>query len=64
MQIPQVIETFRLSGSWDYILKVVVRDMGHYEQVHAKLTAMRYVKLLRSLTVFGYSEMPLPLLGA
>lgn len=59
--LPNVIESFKLSGSWDYILKFAVRDMAHFEQVHAKLAAMRQIKLLRSLPVFGFAEAPLPL---
>ena len=35
--IPEVVECHRLSGSADYLLKVMVRDIAHYDRVYQKL---------------------------
>ena len=32
MQLDEVIECYTMTGAWDYMLKVVVRDIRHYEQ--------------------------------
>ena len=31
-QLPEVVECYTMTGSWDYMLKVVVRDIRQYEQ--------------------------------
>jgi Lrp/AsnC family transcriptional regulator len=35
--IPEIIECHRMSGDVDYFLKVVVRDMAHYDRVYKAL---------------------------
>lgn len=35
--IPEVVEAYRLSGTVDYILKVVVPDMASYDAVYKKM---------------------------
>ena len=37
--IPEIIECHRLSGDADYLLKIVVRDIQHYDQVYQRLIA-------------------------
>lgn len=32
LQLDEVIECYTMTGAWDYMLKVVVRDIRHYEQ--------------------------------
>lgn len=32
MKLDEVIECYTMTGAWDYMLKVVVRDIRHYEQ--------------------------------
>lgn len=32
LQLDEVIECYTMTGAWDYMLKVVVKDIRHYEQ--------------------------------
>ena len=36
-KIPQVIDFFRIGGEYDYLLKVVTKDMNTYDQVYRRL---------------------------
>lgn len=36
-EIPEIVEAYRLSGTVDYILKVVVPDMSAYDRVYKKM---------------------------
>lgn len=36
-EIPEVVEAYRLTGTVDYILKVVVPDMGTYDAVYKRM---------------------------
>ncbi len=36
-EIPEVVEAYRLTGTVDYILKVIVPDMGAYDNVYKKM---------------------------
>ncbi|MFQ3323768.1 MAG: Lrp/AsnC family transcriptional regulator [Pseudomonadales bacterium] len=31
LQFDEVIECYTMTGAWDYMLKIVVRDIRHYE---------------------------------
>jgi Lrp/AsnC family transcriptional regulator len=31
-QLDEVVECYTMTGAWDYMLKVVVKSIGHYEQ--------------------------------
>jgi Lrp/AsnC family transcriptional regulator, leucine-responsive regulatory protein len=43
-QIPEVMECFHVSGDYDYLLKVLVRDMEHFRDfMVSKLTSMEHV---------------------
>jgi len=37
--IPETVECHRMSGDVDYVLKVVVRDIAHYDRVYKRLIA-------------------------
>ncbi len=37
--IPEVIDFFRIGGDYDYLLKVVTRDMASYDAVYRRLIA-------------------------
>ncbi|MBP7064142.1 MAG: Lrp/AsnC family transcriptional regulator [Ferrovibrio sp.] len=37
--IPEIVECHRMSGDIDYLLKVVVRDIQHYDRVYRRLIA-------------------------
>ena len=36
-EIPEIIECHRMTGSVDYLLKVILRDLPHYDQVYQRL---------------------------
>ena len=36
-KIPEIIECHRMTGDVDYLLKVLVRDLEHYDQVYQNL---------------------------
>jgi Lrp/AsnC family transcriptional regulator len=38
-QIPEIIECHRMSGETDYLLKVIVSDIDHYDRVYRRLIA-------------------------
>ena len=38
--IPEVVEAYRLSGEIDYLLRIVVPDIGAYDDVYKKLIEM------------------------
>lgn len=38
-EIPEIVECHRMSGDVDYLLKVLVTDMEHYDFVYRKLIA-------------------------
>ena len=35
--IPEILDFYRTSGSIDYLLKVVARDVRHYDQIYKRL---------------------------
>jgi Lrp/AsnC family transcriptional regulator len=38
--VPEIVECHRMSGETDYLLKIVVRDIAHYDQVYKRLVAL------------------------
>lgn len=36
---PEVVEFYRMSGEWDYLLRVVVEDVAAYDRFYKKLIA-------------------------
>ena len=50
---PNVIECARTSGSWDFLLKFLVRDTRHHDELHNKLLAMPEVSRVRGMHVIG-----------
>lgn len=39
-QLPEVVECHRMSGDMDYLLKLVVTDIDHYDRVYQRLIAV------------------------
>lgn len=37
IQIPEILECHRMAGDVDYLLKLAVRDLSHYDQVYQRL---------------------------
>ena len=49
VQYPEVIECYTMTGIWDYLLKIVTRDVRHYERfVRETLSASADVRELHS----------------
>ncbi len=43
-EFPEVLECYTMAGSWDYMLKIVARDIRHYERfVREQLTALDHI---------------------
>jgi Lrp/AsnC family transcriptional regulator len=40
MNIPEIIEFYRMSGTVDYLLRVVVPDIAAYDRIYKKITAV------------------------
>ena len=38
-KIPEIVECHRMTGDVDYLLKVLIRDLEHYDNVYQKLIA-------------------------
>jgi Lrp/AsnC family transcriptional regulator len=42
--LPEVMECYTMAGTWDYMLKIVVKDIRHYERfVRGKLTRLSHI---------------------
>jgi len=37
LSIPEIVEVYRASGDIDYIMRIVARDMDHYDRVYRQL---------------------------
>lgn len=61
-RFPNVIESAQILGSWDFLLKFVVRDSAHLAEVQRKLTNTPNVSRTRSYGSIGAPKLyPLPL---
>ena len=47
-RIPEIVECHRMTGDVDYLLKVMVRDLAHYDRVYQKL--LEYVPDLKDVS--------------
>ena len=46
---PEVVECYTMTGIWDYVLKIVTRDIKHYEDfVRNTITASEMIRELHS----------------
>ncbi len=42
--LPEVLECYTMAGTWDYMLKIVAKDIRHYERfVREKLTRLSHI---------------------
>jgi Lrp/AsnC family leucine-responsive transcriptional regulator len=62
---PEVLECYLMTGQADYLLRVVVRDLSHYEEfLKAKLTRLEGVRSIESSFALGQVKytnvLPLP----
>ena len=62
--LPLVLQSWRLSGEADYLLKCVAADVEGMHQQLRRFAAMPEVRTIRSLPVLGVSkDAPLPIPG-
>jgi Lrp/AsnC family transcriptional regulator len=54
-KIPEVVELYRMSGEIDYLMKIVVADIAHYDRVYKRLIKM--VKLTDVSSSFAMERM-------
>jgi Lrp/AsnC family transcriptional regulator, leucine-responsive regulatory protein len=55
--IPEILECYQVSGDYDFLLKVVVRDMRHYEVfVREKLSKIKGIGQIKTNMVFGTAK--------
>jgi Lrp/AsnC family transcriptional regulator len=40
MDMPEIVEFYRMSGVYDYLLRVVVPDIASYDQVYKRITSV------------------------
>ncbi len=54
---PEVVECHRVSGSFDYLLKLIVKDIEDYEKfIISKLTLLPYIGNVQSLITLSTSK--------
>ncbi len=57
LDIPEILECYHVSGDFDFLLKVVVRDMRAYEVfIREKLSKVKGVQQIRTSFVFGNNK--------
>lgn len=54
-QIPEVVELYRMSGDIDYLMKIVVANIAHYDRVYKRL--IKLVKLTDVSSSFAMEQM-------
>jgi len=48
-QLPEVMECYTMTGMWDYMLKIVTKDIRHFESfVREKLTTQQWLREVQS----------------
>jgi Lrp/AsnC family transcriptional regulator len=53
--IPEIVEVYRMSGEVDYLLKIIVSDIAHYDRVYRKL--IRAASLLDVSSSFAMEQL-------
>ncbi|WP_226781229.1 Lrp/AsnC family transcriptional regulator [Oceaniglobus trochenteri] len=61
--IPEVIDFFRIGGDYDYMLKVITRDMASYDEVYKRLIGEIELETVTSLFAMEAiaEQRPIPL---
>lgn len=54
-EIPEIVELYRMSGDVDYLMKIVVASIAHYDQVYKCL--IKLVKLTDVSSSFAMEQM-------
>jgi DNA-binding Lrp family transcriptional regulator len=62
-KVPEVMDCYLMSGDFDYLLRVIVRDNADYVRIHNELTGLAGVLRVQSSfalrTVINKTELPL-----
>jgi Lrp/AsnC family transcriptional regulator len=63
-QFPEILECYTMTGMWDYMLKIITRDVRHYEQfIREHLLTMTHIREMHShiavTEVKNTTELPL-----
>lgn len=63
-RFPEILECYTMTGTWDYMLKIVTRDIRHYEQfIREHLLTMPQIREMHShiavTEVKNTTELPL-----
>lgn len=57
VDLPEVVECYHVSGEFDFVLKVIVRDMRQYEAfIREKLSRIKAVGRIQTSFVFGTTK--------
>ena len=57
LEIPEISEVFHVTGEYDFLLKILVRDMKHYEQIlRDKITRIRGIGKISTSFVLGVTK--------
>lgn len=52
--VPEITECFQITGQWDYIIKVVVKDIPAFERlIGGKLSKMDQISQMQSMVVLS-----------
>jgi Lrp/AsnC family leucine-responsive transcriptional regulator len=55
--IPEILECYHLSGDFDFLLKVIVKDMRSYEAfIREKLSKIKGIGQIKTSIVFGTNK--------
>lgn len=56
-EIPEIVETYHVTGEFDFLLKIVVRDIRHYEQlIREKILKIRGISQIKTSFVLGTTK--------
>lgn len=63
-QFPEVVECYTMTGAWDYMLKIITRDVRHYERfIREHLLTMPLIREMHShiavTEIKNVTELPL-----
>ncbi len=62
LTMPNIVESAKISGEFDYFLKVWVKDTPGHERIHDQLLSLPMVDQLRGFLVIGsQTSKPMPL---
>ncbi len=57
LEVPEVMECYHVSGDYDFLLKILVRDMRSYEVlIREKISRIRGIRQINSSFVFGVTK--------